>query len=377
MKIERITTPEKLLGLERDWNKLLRKSKSDSVFLTWEWMLACCEVVNWHLQLLVIVVRDNDGTVIGIAPLYIKRYYILGILPFDVLQLIPDNVKGSEYLDFIVDEDVDDCVYTLIIEELLSMKNKWHCIWIHKTCRKTDTVNRIKKALTSLRVRFKTRQLDFAAIPLPKNFDDYLSRLSKRSRATFRQDIRRARSERKLEFDVCESDEDVLYYLEQLFNLHHERWQLKDQIGSFKKAPREETFYRIFAPIAFKNGWLHVTSLRGPDGIEAIQYGYVYNDVYSALQEGFSPQSSRGVGNALRFASIQNLIANQIRLYDFLGHYSPHKKRWRADKIPGDSLIAYNARLLSSLVSLAGIWPTGRFVRNQRLFSNKFCRHTQ
>jgi CelD/BcsL family acetyltransferase involved in cellulose biosynthesis len=84
------------------------------------------------------------------------------------------------------------------------------------------------------------------------------------------------------------------------------------------------------------------------------------------LQEGFDPDYTPHVGNALRSHVINDCIAQGLREYDFLGGWSEHKRRWLARERSGADLLIAATRIKTLPIMLAGVWPTGAFLRPAR-----------
>ena len=82
-----------LAALQLLWNRLLVESAADTVFLTWEWVLAW-----WGMkggageELFVLAVRDGDRLV-GIAPLRLRTRRLAGALPLRILEFAAREVS--------------------------------------------------------------------------------------------------------------------------------------------------------------------------------------------------------------------------------------------------------------------------------------------
>ena len=80
------------------------------------------------------------------------------------------------------------------------------------------------------------------------------------------------------------------------------------------------------------------------------------------MQEGLDPNFSKGVGNALRAKVIESLISENVELYDFLGGYTEHKRRWTAKKRLGFEFLVGSKSVIGRLLIRSKIWPSGRFL---------------
>ena len=122
-------------------------------------------------------------------------------------------------------------------------------------------------------------------------------------------------------------------------------------------------FYELFAPVALAKGWLRLSALKVDGVISAVQYGYAYGNTFSQLQEGYEPHGFDGIGNALRNLVIKMCIEEGLHDYDFLGGFTDHKRRWRAEPREGYNLFIGRKSLKNQLLFAKDIWPTGRFIQ--------------
>ena len=362
MKCEWIDNWADLKQIESDWRKLLPNSSADTIFLTWEWLWSCCAAVSFALEPQVLLVRNDTGDLLGIAPFYLQRYRLLNRIPIRILQLIPDVIKGSEYLDFVVDRRHESMVYQAIGSELRGRSNAWDCIWMRRVAGWGNADMRLLSAFKPNRLNVNIRKTEFAAFDLPTDFSTFEQGLASRQRSSVRKAIRDAFHSPECSLKLCRSSNDVPKYLEALFRLHFARWQIKGQIGAFEKSPAEAKFYEIFAPIALRNEWLRIYAIEDGNEYRAVQLGFLYNGIFSQMQEGLDPEYSRGSGNALRAKVIESLISENVELYDFLGGYTEHKRRWTARKRPGFEFLVGSRSVIGRLLTRSKLWPSGRFL---------------
>ena len=109
------------------------------------------------------------------------------------------------------------------------------------------------------------------------------------------------------------------------------------------------------------NGWLRLYALKTGVRIQAVQLGYVSNGVFYQIQEGFDPDVTPGIGNALRKFVIDDCIEQGLRVYDFLSGFSDHKRRWGAERRDAHDVFVGQRSLTTSLVFAKRLWPTGRY----------------
>lgn len=110
--------------LRDEWNELLASSRSDCLFLTWEWLHTWWVHLGQGKRLFIVTVRDGSGLV-ALAPLTMTRSWI-GPIGVPVLELAGTGSIGSDYLDFIADSAREttalEALATFLAETGLSLR---------------------------------------------------------------------------------------------------------------------------------------------------------------------------------------------------------------------------------------------------------------
>ena len=73
LSIKKVSTQNEFSRLKGCWTALLKRSKSDTVFLAWEWMYTWWECFKENKQLFVLTVYDENENLVGIAPLCMDK----------------------------------------------------------------------------------------------------------------------------------------------------------------------------------------------------------------------------------------------------------------------------------------------------------------
>ena len=362
MRTEIIHTWPAFSALEGEWNGLLRQSRADSIFLTWEWIQAWREVVGQRFKPFAVAVRDGSNRLIGVAPFYRAQYRFLGTIPYRVLRVMGDYPTGAEYGDWIVHARREAEVARCIGAALQAHRSDWDCIWMPNMAGWTGARERTASVAMDAGFSCRLRPKEFGYMRLPKALDGYERCLSGDRRQQIRRLRRKVLSQDGAAVSCCAALEELPKYLQALFDLHFRRWHMKGQEGSFRRKPDEARFYERFAPLALKAGWLQIFALKQHDAIRAVQLGYVYKSTFHQMQEGFDPDFLPGAGNVLRHHIIEACILQGVEAYDFLGEMSEHKRRWLATPREGcDAFIAHQSNK-NRLLGL-GVWPTGKYFR--------------
>lgn len=326
MLIEVIENEKEFYRLENDWRRLLQDSESCSIFLTWEWMSSWWHAYGDGKSLKILKVHDN-GKVVGIAAFYScirNKFYI----PFRTLQLMGDGSADSDYLDLISLRGKEEAVASAVWDYLSGISGEWDILLLNE-------VQADSKALSVIKIN--TRSADFFQeegisecpyISLPKSWDAYLQSLKPRMRTKVRSLCRKLEDNHSVEFEICTDVDCLQEKLRSLYELHHQRWELKDQKGVFSRAGKQE-FYRQMSEKFLNNDWLRFYSLKVDGKYVAHQFCFQYQGTMSLLQEGFDPDwLNNGVGNVLRAYVIRDCIERELKIYDFLAGVTPHKLSW-------------------------------------------------
>lgn len=119
LHIEVIRDADALRALAADWNALLQSSRSNSIFLTCEWVNTWWGVYGEGKRLHVLVVKDGHGSLMGIAPLMDVSEHTLGIWPVGVVRFIGDGGDVTpEHLDIFTKTGLEDTVLDACITHL-------------------------------------------------------------------------------------------------------------------------------------------------------------------------------------------------------------------------------------------------------------------
>jgi CelD/BcsL family acetyltransferase involved in cellulose biosynthesis len=350
-------------SLEADWNELLSRSKANAIFLRWEWIRAWVDAAGKTLRPFVVCARDSGGRLCGLAPLYLSEFRLGGVIPYRALRVMGDYGSGADYLDWIMREDCQQEATLAIMKTLDGAKDQWDCIWVPNVSGWTGAFERISSACEQERFFLHERPRDFSSFELPNSMEAYLRSQSQNMRQQVKGDMKRVLGRNGISISHCRSEEELSDFLEALFKLHYLRWKQAGELGTFRRKPVEERFYRLFTPVALRNGWLRISGLKEQGEFKAVQLGYVYRNVFHQMQEGFDPEYVRGAGNVLRAKVIEECITEGIGVYDFLGEMTEHKRRWRAKERTGHDLFIGNRNLRNRLLFWKEVWPTGQYLR--------------
>jgi CelD/BcsL family acetyltransferase involved in cellulose biosynthesis len=332
-----INTEEGLYDLKPTWNRLLEKSASDTVFLTWEWVLAWWRCYGEGKKLFIIKVLKN-GEVIGLAPLYLATFQKFNSIRYRGLFLLGDGSSDSDYMDFIIKIGEEEEVIDLLVKFLFSKIRKWDVFVLNEVPKSSFNLKILMSRLNTSKLYVSKKRIGCVYVALEPDWEFYLSKLKPRMRTKIKSLTQKLETNHRVKFDMCKGVENLGIRLQSLFELHQMRWRLKGEKGVFQSIKKRK-FYEEMGKAFLKNNWLRFYSLLVDDRYVAHQFCFEYNKQMFLLQEGFDTRwIEKGVGNVLRGYVFRDCINRGISVYDFLGGVSRHKLSWGGEVKESESV---------------------------------------
>ena len=306
------------------WDRLFRESETCNLF--YDYTVVQSAQLTWKkYQSLKVICGYLDDKLIFLQPVLInssqlaKRIELLSLPTADANEplVCPDHwenaVKG--FLGFVSENLEPDIIVA-----------KW-------------VSNRLYDVLTShfgsaiIVVKQLRRR---PVLHLPSSLEEYWDSFQSKARNQLKRKIKKAQIA-GFEFRVVQSGEEILAHdqgsaLDNLTRLHQMRFDSINRDSFFVKADFQG-FHRSLcknlhsAPVFF----IFLEAVQKDKVVGSI-YGMMNDQVYIYLMIGFNPDyASYSIGNLLIYYTIQNLIANRIKLFDFKYGKESYKRWWTKD----------------------------------------------
>jgi CelD/BcsL family acetyltransferase involved in cellulose biosynthesis len=343
-----ITSHSELATLHEEWNALLERSVSDTVFLTWEWMYTWWECFSENKKLFVIVAED-EGAIIGIAPLHITRSRYFGLRTLRHIEFLGTSGVITEYLDFIIQKGQEQELVPALLNFLFKNSSEWDAL--NLVSMKQDALN-----LQLIKEYCKEKGLqswEYASriapyIELPASMDEYMQSLSNNSRWRFRKQRKTLENGRNVELLETKDKKAVAPDFTTIMQLHQKRWEQKGGPGSFaEERVGFLKFHKTIVQRFFDNGWLYLLRLL-VDGIPtAGHYNYFYHNKVYYHSIGFDPEwAEYNVGSVLQLLAVEDSIGKGAKEFDFLSGNEPYKYSWtKKDRTSVDTAVWRSQRI--------------------------------
>jgi len=329
LRIETYQTLEALESVRSAWEALLGDYPSATTFSTWEWLAPWWRAFAKQQELLAIGFWRQQELV-GLAAMSVTKERGKGGVPLRVLRLMGDGSGDSDNLDIPVRPEFAQGISQELMEYLENNRRLWDVCQFNTLPSASCVVPHLVSLAEKRSWRVYQSERVASVIALPNTWEEYLQQLSSEDQKNLSRYARRMEKRYKTRIYRITQENELNPCLEALFRLHQERWEADGQTGSFGSVDRRDFYYDLSRAL-LSRGWLELWALELDGAIAAAQFAFRYRDAVYQLQEGNDPQrSSDRVGFILRGEVMKQLIAEGVRVYDFLGGQPGYKARWGA-----------------------------------------------
>jgi CelD/BcsL family acetyltransferase involved in cellulose biosynthesis len=320
---------DELQTIRASWEDLLANYPLTTTFSTPEWLFAWWRSFGKNQELLV-AGFFADSRLIALAPFSLTSFRAARAIPLRQLRLMGDGSKDSDNLDLPVRPGFEDKFAASLLNFLESERNSWDFGELNTLPPLSPGAHALRQLLERKKWLAIEKQIPASAIALPATWEEYLAGLSAKERGKITYYSKRLEKKYQSRVYRCGTESELPLCLDALFALHQKRWQSTGQPGSFDSAARRQFYFdlgRLLLAQDLLEFWL--LELNGKPA--AAQFGFRFRNTVSQLQEGFDREySTDSVGYVLRARVIQELIAQGVRTYDFLGGEPGYKAKWGA-----------------------------------------------
>jgi CelD/BcsL family acetyltransferase involved in cellulose biosynthesis len=326
MHLNIIKTIEQFEALADEWNHLLKHSASHVPFLRHEYLRAWWSTLGggeWGQgELCLVTARGEDGNLIGVAPLFYTHNR-----EGEAALLLMGSIEISDYLDLIYSpEDLPAFINELLPRLAETDLPAWQVLDLFNILDHSPTLKLLPAAAERLGWKYREERLQHCPyIPLPGDWETYLSSIDKKQRHEIRRKIRRTESaEVPVRWYIVEDEAKLDDEIEAFLHLMGQ-----DQEKQAFLTDLMRTQMREIMKAAFRESWLQLAFLE-IDGVKAagylnFDYGnhiWVYN---SGLDYDFGYYSPGWVllGYLLEWANV-----NQRQAFDFMRGDEEYKYRF-------------------------------------------------
>jgi CelD/BcsL family acetyltransferase involved in cellulose biosynthesis len=318
-------------ALRGEWNDLLRRSRFDTIFLTWEWQTTWWRTLGTARGPLYLLAARDGERLVGILPLYMtsddagRALRVVGC--FEV----------ADYLDLIIEAGQEETVYRAFLDWLDGPEAPaWDML---------DLCNQPTASLAHSHLPELARERGWSAevsqedvcpvIALPRasgelDFDAweaYLATLDKKERHEIRRKLRRVEREAPdAELRFVRGTDGLTDAVDAFIALHRLSRRDKDAFMD----EQMQGFFHALATTCAEHGWLQLSFLEVGGEPIASYFCFEYKREVLVYNSGYDPQAypQLSPGWVLLARLIQEAIVQGCARFDFLQGDEDYKHRF-------------------------------------------------
>lgn len=338
MRVETYQDNGGIEALRAEWNPLLERSATNTLFLTWEWQKAWWDTFGAGKSLYVVAVRDESGLLAGIVPLFHREWMVdpAALLPaISVERPVPatsgepqqvlhfiGGTEVSDYLDIIApaEHNAEVCAALLDTLEAWFLQETgllWHLLDLRCLPSTSPTVASTAELAQQRGWQVKQAREDVCPVlDLPATWDDYLANaLNKKQRHELRRKMRRAEESARVDWHWVTAN-DFEAGLGVFFELHKASHPDKDAFMD----EQMQCFFRAVTRTALDCGWLRLSVLRFNGQPVASYLCFDYGVDRLVYNSGFdlSAYANLSPGIVAMGYLIEDAIQHGLKRFDFL-----------------------------------------------------------
>jgi CelD/BcsL family acetyltransferase involved in cellulose biosynthesis len=343
LEVSIVRSNEELTSLKDAWDACVERYPGSSVFVTWDW-LHLWWVHYGRGQPLRLVVARGEGRVLGLLPLYVQRRRMLAGFSSRVLRPVGrGGDTAPDYLGAIVDGDHEQEVLPALCQAVVADRS-WDAMDLTDFLEDSAFPAAMEAACREGGLRVHRRPFGRIPVaPLPATWDAYLANMRRDQRHNVRRARRRLVEEHKGRLFTWEDAASLDRAIDRLGELHRLRWKDRAESHSFS-TEEYVAFHRDVMHACHARGRLRLHCLELEGELVAMNYCYAFRDEMCLFQCGFEPRLEKlRPGYVLVGWSIEQAIAEGMRVFDFLKGEYAYKRIWAPDSRTTGLLHAYRS----------------------------------
>lgn len=348
MNIELIDNYKDFLAAGKFWNRLLEKSSSNNVFLTFEWLDCWWQAYGKEKKLNILLVKEADA-VMAIAALMSENALRAG-LPVKIISFIyNDNASRA---DFILSERPRECLGA-VINWLESNKNRWDVIELQNIAEGSPSYEILKTILGEIGFPFAIKDgLRSPFVPVNTGWEAYFASRSRNFRKNLRHLNNRISKEGVYTVEEINDADKNRKAPESIFAISAKSWKARCK-RDISAREEDRKFYKSLYEAAAKNGWLKLWILKLNETAICYEYHLKYDSKVYSLRSDFDERYKNiSPGTYLSCQIMKSYFGDSVREYDFCGHDDGYKKNWASLARRHYTFVIYNNSVFGRMLCL-------------------------
>lgn len=266
MKVERIQDLESLKEQKDRWNELLFSSEQNCIFLTHEWISSWWKCFSEDNSLEILIFKDEKENPVGIAPFMTKNKTLRFIASHEVsdyCDVITVNGRRKEFYENLL--NYFRINYSDIKKiELMNIKSS------------SPTLAFLPSLVLEHEFSSSCTETEVAPLlELPSSYEDYMRRLSKKTRHELRRKLRRMESLKGVKTEKITDTKELQSSIKTFIALHKKGGSSKEKF--WERKGMSDFFHEITYRFSLQK-WVELNFLLYEDRVLAGLLDFSYSD---------------------------------------------------------------------------------------------------
>jgi len=315
-------------ALAAEWNGLVKRSRYNTIFLTYEWQTTWWRNLGEGELWIVAFRRTDTNELVGIASLYLLPHQKGRHAGKRVLSLV-GCIEVSDYLDLIIQREWEAPVYQELLSWLCSADAPaWDVLDLCNLPEDSLTYRTFAECCEGRGFKPQISQEDVAPqFPLPLHYETYLQeQVDKKQRHEIRRKQRRAEREATVGFYLVNHTHSLEAEVDDFVAL--QRASREDKADFM--TPQMRRFFGAVAQSMLDAGYLRLGFLTLNGEKAATLFAFEYDRKFLLYNSGYDPDaySQLSPGWVILSYTIQYAIAAGCRVFDFMQGNEEYKYRF-------------------------------------------------
>ncbi len=298
--------------VEDQWREMENSSAVPTVFQTFDWLQCWSEFLDRTGNMFILAVYEGDA-VLGIAPLFFRRFSLKGLPLFRILHIA--GAPESDYQSLILRNGREEETLAALVRHIAKLR--WDIAWFSDLYPETPTDLLLTGFLRREKFSIlKKKHTPCPFIQLPDTFENYRKTLSKNARQNTTKFCNRVERLGSVSYDKISRTEDIPSAMREFMRLHEQQWQTRGQTGALN-TPEVRSFHVAVAQRLER--YLDLRQLKIDEKLVASTYSYDFHGKRGLYLPGLDMEYRYySLGHVMITYGIRDAIENGMEEYDFM-----------------------------------------------------------
>lgn len=331
-KISEVRDLNALEEIRPEWENLLSRIDSPTVFDCWGWHYCCAKWFAKYEELFVLVVRQEERMV-AIFPLKIAMTQLNQMVSAKTVTCLGGEI--TDYNSLLLDRQSNANVNQALQEYFIANE----LVLVLDNVIEGSALRNLIDGLVNRKFRsIETGSSQSRICPLDHGYEVMIRELRKKFRNNLRSNQNYMDRKQGYSYHCEPSDQKTL---ELFFKMHTERWEDRGESGAMA-ADQIRQFHADLLCLPQRDFDIRYYSIRHNDEVVSILYGFLIHDKFYFYLSGFNPNHGRiSPGNMVINFSMKCLCDENILSYDMLRGEMKYKREWARKVLTLKNLIMF------------------------------------